>query len=255
MTYLRELKLSFGLVGKVLNIYTHHQWPERNQGGLKACWIVSKKKKKVHSSNFSSSTLPLKGKAKANGEGLRNQKLPPVSMFLVMSRYSSGPDRICFQKGIPIPHESQFHDKDGEERLLSPLPSTEGELPSNGWAHGDHPLFVQGKTGKFLQRSVCVCMHVISRVQLFVTSWTIALQALLSTEFSRQEYWSGFPFPSPEDLPDPGIKPGSLASLASAGRFFTTVPAGKPSPIKCLMINTLKFAATLCCGYKTHYRQ
>ena len=172
-----------------------------------------------------------------------------------MSRYSSGPDRICFQKGIPIPHESQFHDKDGKERLLSPLPSTEGELPSNGWAHGDHPLFVQGKTGKFLQRSVCVCMHVISRVQLFVTSWTIALQALLSTEFSRQEYWSGFPFPSPGDLPDPGIKPGSLASLASAGRFFTTVPAGKPSPIKCLMINTLKFAATLCCGYKTHYRQ
>ena len=42
-------------------------------------------------------------------------------------------------------------------------------------------------------------------------SWTVALQALLSTEFSKQEYWSGQPFPSPGELPDPGIKPGSPA--------------------------------------------
>ena len=41
-------------------------------------------------------------------------------------------------------------------------------------------------------------------------------------EFSRQEYWSGFPFPPPEDLPDPGVKPTSLASPALAGGFFTT---------------------------------
>ena len=46
--------------------------------------------------------------------------------------------------------------------------------------------------------------------------------------FSRQEYWSGFPFPSPEDLPDPGIEPESLASPALADRFFTTVPPGRP---------------------------
>ena len=45
-------------------------------------------------------------------------------------------------------------------------------------------------------------------------------------EFSRQEYWSGLQFPPPRDLPDPGIKP---MSLALAGRFFTTVPPGKPS--------------------------
>ena len=43
----------------------------------------------------------------------------------------------------------------------------------------------------------------------FVTPWTIAHQAPLSMEFSRPEYWSGLPFPSPRDLPDPGIKPGS----------------------------------------------
>ena len=47
----------------------------------------------------------------------------------------------------------------------------------------------------------------------------------LSMGFSRQEYWSGLPFPSPGDLPDPGIKP---VSLALAGRLFTTVPPGKP---------------------------
>ena len=44
----------------------------------------------------------------------------------------------------------------------------------------------------------------------------------LSVGFSRQEYWSGLPFPSPADLPDPGIKPTSLMSPALAGRFFTT---------------------------------
>ena len=47
-------------------------------------------------------------------------------------------------------------------------------------------------------------------------------------KFSRQKYWSGLPFSPPEDLPDPGIEPTSLASPALAGRFFTTVPPGKP---------------------------
>jgi len=50
-----------------------------------------------------------------------------------------------------------------------------------------------------------------SCVQLFVTLWTVALQAPLSMEFSRQEYWSGLPFPSPGYPPHPGIKPGSPA--------------------------------------------
>ena len=47
-------------------------------------------------------------------------------------------------------------------------------------------------------------------------------------EFSKQEYWSGLPFPSPRDLPDPGIKPMSLASPALAGRFFASEPPGNP---------------------------
>ena len=61
----------------------------------------------------------------------------------------------------------------------------------------------------------------------FVIPWTVAHQAPLFMEFSRQEYWSGLPFPPPGDLPDPGIEPGSPVSPALAGRFFTTEPPGK----------------------------
>ena len=49
----------------------------------------------------------------------------------------------------------------------------------------------------------------LSRVRLFATPWTVACQAPPSMGFSRQECWSGWPFPSPGDLPDPGIEPGS----------------------------------------------
>ena len=56
----------------------------------------------------------------------------------------------------------------------------------------------------------------LSRVRLFATSWTVAYQAPPSMGFSRQEYWSGLPFPSPGDLPDPGIEPGSPAFQADA---------------------------------------
>ena len=52
--------------------------------------------------------------------------------------------------------------------------------------------------------------------------WAVARQAPLSVGFSRQEYWSGLPFPLPGDLPDPGIKPASLKSPALAGGFLTT---------------------------------
>ena len=61
----------------------------------------------------------------------------------------------------------------------------------------------------------------------FVTLWTVAYQAPMSMGFPRQEYWSGLPFSSPGDLPDPGIHP---MSLAVAGRFFTVEPPGKPIP-------------------------
>ena len=67
---------------------------------------------------------------------------------------------------------------------------------------------------------VCVC--VCSCVQLIVIPWTVAHQALLSMQFSKQEYWSVVPFPPPADLLVPQIKPVSLVSSALAGIFFTT---------------------------------
>ena len=76
---------------------------------------------------------------------------------------------------------------------------------------------------------MCVC-PVIQLSQLFATLWTVGCQAPLSMEFSTQEYWSGLPFPTPGDLPDPGIEPASLASPALADRFFTTALPGKPLP-------------------------
>ena len=68
-----------------------------------------------------------------------------------------------------------------------------------------------------------------SCVRLFATPWTGARQALLSMGFPRQEYWSGLPFLSPVDLPDPGIEQASPMSPTLAGGFSTTEPPGKPT--------------------------
>ena len=67
-----------------------------------------------------------------------------------------------------------------------------------------------------------------------VTPWTVAHQAPLSMGFSRQEYWSGLPFPSPGDLPDPGIEPGSPALQADS---LPTEPWGKPDTNKMIQMN------------------
>ena len=99
-----------------------------------------------------------------------------------------------------------------------------------GWGSGSCPP--QPQTGIRLQAEglVCTtrlseCSYVLSRftsVRLFVTLWTLALQAALSMGFPRQEYWSGLLCPPAGGLPDPGIKPASLMSSALAGKFFTT---------------------------------
>ena len=68
---------------------------------------------------------------------------------------------------------------------------------------------------------VCTVSH-FSHVWLCATLWMVTCQAPLSVGFSRQEYWSGWPCPSPGDLPDPGIEPESLMPLALASGFFTT---------------------------------
>ena len=80
-----------------------------------------------------------------------------------------------------------------------------------------------------LSTHVSIACYLLSRVQLFVIPWSITRQVPLSIELSRQEYWSRLPFPSPGDLPNPGIKPTSLASPALTGVFFTTAPPEKPT--------------------------
>ena len=80
---------------------------------------------------------------------------------------------------------------------------------------------------------VCVCVCVsesLSHVQLFATPWTVAHRAPLSMKFSRQEYWSGLPYPPPGDLPDPGTKPRSPALQADS---LPSKTSGKPMLTAC----------------------
>ena len=76
----------------------------------------------------------------------------------------------------------------------------------------------------------------LSHVRLSAAPWTVALQAPPSMGFSRHEYWSGLPFPSPGDLPDPGIEPRSPTLQADA---LTSEPPGKPHVVACIKISFL----------------
>ena len=67
-----------------------------------------------------------------------------------------------------------------------------------------------------------------SCVQLFATPWAVDHKAPLFMRVPRHEYWKGLPFPSPGDLPNPGIEPVSLVSPSLVGGFFTIEPPGKP---------------------------
>ena len=105
------------------------------------------------------------------------------------------------------------------------------EVPMGSLGTGSGAQCSQGNDKWVCMLNVCyVCVHLPSCIRHFATPWTIwtlAHQAPLSVEFSRQEYWSRLPFPTPGNLPDSGIKAPSLASPALAPGFFTTVPPGK----------------------------
>ena len=83
-------------------------------------------------------------------------------------------------------------------------------------------------------------------LQLFATLWTVACQVPLFMGFSRQEHWSGLPFPPPGNLPDPGIKP---SSPALAGRFFTTAAPEKPTNTSTCNQKELLQVYYLCCFF------
>ena len=93
---------------------------------------------------------------------------------------------------------------EGRDQMLCRLPTASAS--PRGW---NDPVYC-----------MCIPGQLLSRVQLFATPWTVAHQASLSMGFSRQEYWSGLPFPSPRDLPNPGIKPMSPVSPALTGGFL-----------------------------------
>ena len=83
---------------------------------------------------------------------------------------------------------------------------------------------------------MCVCLlSCLGHTLLFVTIWTVACQSLLSMGFSRQEYWSGLPWPSPGDIPDPGIEPTSPAALALQANSLLLSHQGRPGSFDWLL--------------------
>ena len=120
------------------------------------------------------------------------------------------PEPVTGNKGRPRNLGiSQGHNN--ESQFLSQLPNTYSFAPDSSIHY--HP------------KSKRVHAQSLIHAQLFLTPWTVACQAPLSVEFSRQEYWSELSFPSAGDLPDSGIKPASPALI---GRFFTAEPQGRP---------------------------
>ena len=107
------------------------------------------------------------------------------------------------------------------------IPGTEepGGLPSMGSHRVGHDWSNLAVAAKTVNKCLHVCMlsH-FSHDRLYATLWTVACQAPLSMGFSRQEYWSGLPFPPSGDLPDPETEP---VSPALTGIFFTAKPLGK----------------------------
>ena len=101
----------------------------------------------------------------------------------------------------------------GYQFLLQGIFLTQGSNP--GLPHCWQILY-QLSHREAIEDSLVSKVKSLSRVQLFATPQTVAYQSPLSMGFSKQEYWSGLPFPSPGDLPDPGIKPGSPALQTDA---------------------------------------
>jgi len=152
---------------------------------------------------------------------------------------------LHLKASIPIPSElfrsssclwsqkrSNLLSSTSRERNRMPLPAEgwsclqSGNLSTSRSEYCQHHLGIQGPRAFITHMCPHTCfacmLSCFSHARLFVTLWTIALQAPLSMGFSRQEYWSGLLCPSPGDLPNSGIKRASFMSPALAGKFFTT---------------------------------
>ena len=105
-----------------------------------------------------------------------------------------------------------FHFHALEKEMATHSSVLSWRIPGTGEPGGLSSMGSQSRTRlKRLSSSSSSIVKSPSHARLFVNPWTVASQALLSMGFSRQGYWSGLPFPSPGDLPDPGIKPRSPA--------------------------------------------
>ena len=111
--------------------------------------------------------------------------------------------------------------------FLTALPLSLNLLPSLISNYLNLPFGTQGRSWRLDEACVPVPAQSVSCLTL-CNPMDIACPARLSMKFSRQEYWSGLPFPSPGDLPNPRIESMSLASPALAGGFFIAVPPGWP---------------------------
>ena len=101
------------------------------------------------------------------------------------------------------------------------------------WISIDYMYLLYLTSIDYIYRLLCsIWVKSLSRVQLFATLWIVAYQPALSIGFSRQEYWSGLPFPSPGDLPEPGIEPGSPTLQADV---LPSEPPRKHVPFNCLL--------------------
>ena len=134
---------------------------------------------------------------------------------------------------LELDMEQQTGSKSGKEYVkalychptyLTYMQSTLWEML--GWMKHKLESRLPGEISTTSDMQMKVKVKSLSRVWLFVTPWTLAHQAPQSMGFSRQEYWSGLPFPSPGDVPDPGIEPRSPTLQADA---LTSEPPGKPS--------------------------
>ena len=94
---------------------------------------------------------------------------------------------------------------------------------------------------------MCVCVCALSRIWLLATPWTAACRTPLSMGFPRQEYWRGLPCPPPWDLPDSGIKPTPLVSLALAGKFFTNYTTWEAKLLRIKLLKSWNAATIYLC--------
>ena len=113
----------------------------------------------------------------------------------------------------------------GDRRDMGLIPGP-GRSPGGGNGNSLQYSCLENSTDRGAWRATVHEVKSLSRVRLFATPWTVAHQAPLSMGFSRQEYWSGLPFPSPGDLPNPEIKPRSPHCRQI---LLPSEPPGKPT--------------------------